>query len=155
MWSTTVTIFNRAPAILVAVALAATSGLAAAQPKDPNLEAVKAVCGRCHGEAQFMDKPRSWDGWNNVFGEMSRLGATGTDEQLEQVTSYFLDHLTTLNVNTGSAEDVAWVLNVSDEVAQRIVAERQKKKFTSLAQLSAIPGVSRERLEMLKPRIEF
>ena len=44
---------NRAIAIgLVAAALA---GAAQAQEPDPNLPAVKAVCGRCHGEAQFMD----------------------------------------------------------------------------------------------------
>jgi DNA uptake protein ComE-like DNA-binding protein len=142
-------------AILLAAALALSAGAAAAQPADPNLPAVTAVCGRCHGAAQFMDKPRSWDRWNDVFREMSRLGATGTDEQLEQVTTYFLDHLTTLNVNTGSAEELAWVLNVPDAVAEAIVERRQKSRFTSLAQLETVPGVSRERLQLLKPRIEF
>jgi hypothetical protein len=140
--------------VMIGLALA-LAGPAAAQTDDPNFPAVQAVCGRCHGAAQFMDKPRSWDRWNDVFRQMTRLGATGTDQQLEQVTTYFLDHLTTLNVNTGSAEEIAWVLNVSDDVAQKIVDERQKKRFTSVAQLAAIPGLSRARLEALKSRIEF
>jgi DNA uptake protein ComE-like DNA-binding protein len=141
-------------AIVLASFLTLAAGAAAAQ-EDANYPAVKAVCGRCHGAAQFMDKPRSWDRWNDVFREMSRLGATGTDEQLEQVTAWFLEHLTTLNVNTGSAEELAWVLNVPDAVAQAIVERREKAKFTGLAQLEAVPGVSRERLQQLKARIEF
>lgn len=141
----------------VAIGLSVVLGGAAhAQaPADPNLAAVKAVCGRCHGEGQFADKPRSWQRWNDVFHEMTRLGATGTDEQLEQVTSYFLDHLTTLNINTGAAEELAWVLNVDDRVAQDIIARRQRKPFGSIAELGAVPGVNRGRLEMLKPRLQF
>jgi DNA uptake protein ComE-like DNA-binding protein len=133
----------------------ALGGTAQAQPADPNLAAVKAVCGRCHGETQFTGKPRSWQRWNDVFLEMSKLGATGSDEQLEQVTAYFLDHLTTLNVNSSPADELAWVLNVNDAVAQDIVARRQRKPFASLSELAAVPGLSRERLERLKPRIQF
>lgn len=126
-----------------------------AQDADPNRPAVDAVCGRCHGAAQFMDRPRSWERWNDVFREMTRIGATGTEAQLEQVTAYFLDHLTTLNVNTATGEEMAWVLNVSEAVAQDVIARRQRAPFKSLAQLSAVPGLNRERLERLKTRIEF
>lgn len=148
-------ILARTAAGAVALILAGWAGVAAAEDADPNFAAVQAVCGRCHGAAQFMDKPRSWERWNDVFREMTRLGANGTDEQLEQVTAYFLGHLTTLNVNTGTAEELAWVLNVDDQVAQAIIERRQKAKFTSLAQLAAVPGVSRERLNALKSRIQF
>jgi hypothetical protein len=141
--------------LVLASLLTLLAGAAAAQENDPNYPAVKAVCGRCHGAGQFMDKPRSWDRWNDVFRQMSRLGATGTDEQLEQVTSWFLEHLTTLNVNTGSTEELAWVLNVPDAVAQAIVDRREKAKFTSLAQLAAVPGVDPARVERLKARIAF
>jgi DNA uptake protein ComE-like DNA-binding protein len=140
---------------LAGLALAFAAPAALAQDADPNLPAVKAVCGRCHGEAQFMDKPRSWDRWNDVFRQMARLGASGSDQQYEQVTNYFLDHLTTLNVNKGSAEELSWVLGVSDGAAARIIVMRQGTPFASLAQLAAVPGVSRARLERLKSRIEF
>lgn len=142
-------------AIAVGLFAAVLGGTAHAQAADPNLAAVKAVCGRCHGETQFMGQPRSWQRWNDVFHEMSKLGATGTDAQLEQVTAYFLDHLTILNVNTSPVDELAWVLNVSDGIAQDIVTRRQRKPFASLAELAAVPGLSRNRLEQLKPRIQF
>ena len=142
-------------AAAVGLVLSLVGSGASAQDRDPNRPAVDAVCGRCHGAAQFMDRPRSWERWNDVFHEMTRIGATGTEEQLEQVTSYFLDHLTTLSVNTATGEELAWVLGVSDEVAQSIIARRKQQPFKDLAQLSAVPGVKRERLERLKARIAF
>jgi DNA uptake protein ComE-like DNA-binding protein len=138
-----------------ALGLSLCAEAAVAGPEDSNLAAVKAVCGRCHGEGQFMDEPRSWARWNDVFREMTLRGATGTQMQLEQVTTYFLDHLTTLNVNTDSAEDIAWVLDISEDAAERIVENRRRKPFSSLAQLVRVPGVNRARLEMLQHRIEF
>ena len=58
----------------------------AADP-DPDLQAVQVVCGRCHTIAVFLNKPRSWDRWNDVFADMTKRGANGTDEQLARVTS--------------------------------------------------------------------
>jgi DNA uptake protein ComE-like DNA-binding protein len=140
---------------ILAAAAAGLASTAQAQTDDPNYPAVQAVCGRCHGVSQFMDKAQSWERWNDVFRQMTRLGANGSDQELEQVTAFFLDHLTTLNVNSGNTEEIAWVLNVSDDVAQDIIARRQKKPFATLAELGAVPGVSRERLERLKSRIQF
>ena len=88
----------------------------AADP-DPDLQAVQAVCGRCHTTAVFLNKPRSWDRWNDVFADMTKRGANGTDEQLERVTTYFLENLTLVNVNTSPADELAGVLGVSDDVA--------------------------------------
>ena len=131
------------------------AGAAAAQDPDPNRAAVDAVCGRCHGAAQFMDKPRSWERWNDVFNQMTRIGASGTDSQLEQVTTYFLDNLTTLSINTANSEELAWVLNVTQDVAQDIITRRNQKPFKSLAQLGGVPGVDRDRLEQIQARILF
>ena len=146
---------HRHKAAAVGLSLTLVAGAAAAQDPDPNRAAVDAVCGRCHGAAQFMDKPRSWERWNDVFNEMTRIGASGTEQQLEQVTTYFLDYLTTLSVNTATSEELAWVLNVSEEVAQNIITRRQQQPFKDLAQLGAVPGVKRDRLERLRTRILF
>lgn len=135
--------------------MAGVWGAAAAQDRDPNRPAVDAVCGRCHGAAQFMDKPRSWERWNDVFNQMTRIGASGTDDQLEQVTTYFLDHLTTLTINTANSEELAWVLNVSQGVAQEIITRRKQKPFKSIAQLGGVPGVDRVRLQRIQARILF
>ena len=99
-------VLSRARRSFGLIALAGTVGIIvlthlgeAAEP-DPNLEAVQIVCGKCHTTAVFMKEPRSWERWNDVFADMTRRGAKGTDEQLEQVTKYFLENLTLVNINT-------------------------------------------------------
>jgi hypothetical protein len=126
----------------------------AADP-ETDLQAVQQVCGRCHTIAVFLKEPRSWDRWNDVFEDMTRRGATGTDEQLEQVTRYFFENLTLVNVNTSPAEELIGVLGVRDEVAQEIIARRERQRFSDLAQLRAVPGVNAKILEERKGRIQF
>jgi len=122
---------------------------------NPDSEAVQAVCGRCHTTAVFINKPRSWERWNDVFADMTKRGARGTDEQLERVTRFFLENLTIVNVNTSAAEELAGVLGVTDEVVQAIIARRQRQQFANLAQLREVAGVNAETLEARKSRILF
>ena len=131
------------------------AGTAAAADPDPNLEAVQTVCGRCHTTAVFLDKPRSWGRWNDVFADMTQRGAKGTDEQLERVTTYFLENLTFVNVNTSPADEIAGVLGVGDDVAEAIIASRERHPFANLAELRAVPGVNPAKLELRKSRILF
>ncbi len=123
--------------------------------ESPDLQAVKDVCGKCHAVNMFLNKPRSWERWNDVFADMTRRGADGTNDQLAQVTKYFLQNLTLVNVNTSPAEELGWVLEVSDDVAATIVERRQVKPFANLAQLKALPGVDATKLEQRKTRIAF
>jgi competence ComEA-like helix-hairpin-helix protein len=127
-----------------------------ARAADPELEtAVQAVCGRCHSTAVFLNKPRSWDRWNDVFADMTQRGANGTTEQLARVTTYFLENLTIVNVNTSPTDELAGVLGVSDQVAEAIIARRQHQPFANIAQLRAVPGVNPDKLELRKSRILF
>ena len=137
------------------VAATVAAGTISAADPDPNLEAVQTVCGRCHTTAVFLDKPRAWDRWNDVFADMTQRGASGTDEQLERVTTYFLQNLTFVNVNTSPAEEIAGVLGVGDDVAGAIIASRQRQPFANLAELRAVPGVDPATLESRKSRILF
>lgn len=113
------------------------------------------VCGRCHTLAVFLNKPRSWDRWNDVFADMTQRGANGTDEQLERVTRYFLENLTLVNVNSSPADELAWVLGVRNDVAQAIIARREHQRFSNLDQVRAVPGVDPAKLEQRKSRIFF
>lgn len=126
----------------------------AAEP-DPELQAVQIVCGKCHTTAIFMKKPRSWERWNDVFTDMTQRGARGTDQQLEQVTKYFLENLTLVNVNSSPADELVWVLGMSEEAAQSIVARRERQRFTDITQLRGVPGVDAEKLQQRKSRILF
>jgi len=122
---------------------------------DPDLQAVQAVCGRCHTTALFINETRSWDRWNDVFAAMTQRGASGTEEQLARVTSYFLENLTLVNVNTSPADELAWVLGVPDDVAEAIIARRERQPFANIAELRAVPGVDAAKLEKRKSRILF
>lgn len=129
---------------------------AQAAPPDPNTAGVQAVCGRCHtADRIYTTPPKSWERWNAIFAQMVKLGAKGSEAQIEQVQNYVLDHLTVLNVNRSTPDELQWVLQIDDPVVQQIVARREKKPFANLAEVGAVPGVDRKRLELLKPRIQF
>jgi DNA uptake protein ComE-like DNA-binding protein len=66
-----------------------------------------------------------------------------------------LSNLTLVNVNTSPADEIEWVLSASTEVRDFIVARRASRKFTSLADLSSVPGIDRDRLRHLGGRILF
>jgi competence ComEA-like helix-hairpin-helix protein len=122
---------------------------------DEDLQAVQEVCGRCHKASLFMNQPRSWDRWNDVFADMTKRGASGTEEQLARVTTYFLENLTLVNVNSSPADELAWVLGVRDDVAQAIIARRERQPFANVAQVCEVPGVDRSKVEQRKSRILF
>jgi hypothetical protein len=130
-------------------------GTGTARAADPDLDAVQTVCGRCHTTAIFLNKPRSWDRWNDLFADMTQRGATGSTELLARVTTYFLENLTIVNVNTSPADELAGVLGVSEDVADAIVARRQRQPFADIVQLCAVPGVDPGKLELRKSRILF
>ena len=141
--------------MLVAAGIAFGRASAMAAEPNPDLKAVQLVCGRCHTTAVFIDKPRSWERWNDVFADMTRRGANGTDEQLERVTRFFLENLTLVNVNTSAAEELAGVLGVSEEVAQAVIARRQQQRFSNIDQLRAMPGINSDKLRERTRRILF
>lgn len=149
--------FSAALTCTVAIGASLAFGEATAKAADPkvNLQAVQAVCGRCHTIEVFLNKPRSWDRWNDVFADMTKRGANGTDEQLARVTSYFLENLTLININTSPADELAWVLDVSEDVAQAIIARRQRERFSNMTQVREVPGVDADKLEQRKSRILF
>jgi competence ComEA-like helix-hairpin-helix protein len=145
--------FSAALAVAVAVVLAAATVRAA--DTDLDLQAVQEVCGRCHKTSLFMSQPRSWDRWNDVFADMTKRGANGSQEQLARVTTYFLENLTLVNVNSSPADELAWVLGVREDVAQAIIARRERQPFANIADLYAVTGVDRAKVEQRKSRVMF
>ena len=144
----------RVLAMAAALVFFALNRVSAGDP-DPDLEAVQAVCGRCHSTAVFLKEPRSWERWNDVFADMTGRGARGTDQQLERVTRYFLENLTLININTSPADEISWVLSISDKTAQAIIDRRQRRPFTTLDELRAVPGIDSDKLKQRKSRILF
>jgi len=146
--------YTAAFAICVA-AVAFPAGAADESTAGLDHQAVQAVCGHCHTVDVFMNKPRSWGRWNDVFADMTQRGATGSDEQLTRVTRYFLENLTIVNVNSSPAEELKWALGIGDDAVQAIMERRQHQPFTGITDLRSISGVDPGKLEQRKSRILF
>ena len=46
------------------------------------------VCSQCHEAEVLADQQLDAEGWKNMVGQMASMGASATDEQLEQITAY-------------------------------------------------------------------
>lgn len=127
-------------------AITAASGL----DHDPeDIAAVAAVCSRCHVASQFLGAPRSSGRWEQTYARMSRNGATGTDDQLNRVVRFFQQNLTIVNVNTSPAEELGPTLQASDEIVDRLLARRAKRKIADVADLASIAGLDAATLRKL------
>jgi len=102
---------------------------------------LKAVCAKCHNLQIVMDTPMSYDAWHDTVQKMMDLGASGTDQQFEDIMDYLHRTMTTIDVNIAGADELQVVLNVPETAAQAIIARRSTQKFTSLADLKSVPGV--------------
>jgi competence protein ComEA len=143
--------------LLVATLFVAAQAVEVA-PRDPRLarqsQSLKAVCAKCHNLQLVMDTPRSYDDWHDTVQKMVDLGATGTDEQFDDIMDYLHRTMTTINVNTAVADELKIVLNVPKTTAQAIIARRSTQQFTGLADLKSIPGVDASTVDA-KARLIF
>src|ERR1700689_5356679 len=102
-------------------ARAADTALPAAE-QDPSLAqegvSLQAVCGKCHSLQIVMDTPMSYDAWHDTVQKMIDRGATGTDQQFDDVMDYLHRTMTTINVNTADVDELQMVLNVPEAAAQ-------------------------------------
>jgi competence protein ComEA len=129
-----------------------------ATDQDPSLAqegiSLQAVCGKCHGLQIVMDTPMGYDEWHDTVQKMIDRGAVGTDDQLQDIMDYLHRTMTTINVNTADADELAIVLDVSDSVARTIVTRRSKRKFTDLADLKTVQGIDASAVDA-KARLLF
>ena len=130
--------------VVVGVVLAGSWACGVAAPA-PDLaregESLKAVCSKCHNLQMVMDTPMSYEAWHDTVQTMVDRGASGTDEQLDDVMDYLHRTMTTINVNTADVGELEIVLGVSETAAKAIVSRRSSRKFSGLADLKSVAGV--------------
>jgi competence protein ComEA len=139
------------PAVLVGAGLCSVAMLvSSARPADgaaesPRLvregKSLQAVCGKCHDLQIVLDTPRSLDDWRDTMQKMVDRGASGTDDQYDDILDYLHRTMTTIDVNSADAEELATVLGVPDTAAKLIIARRAARKFVDLNDLKSIAGV--------------
>jgi hypothetical protein len=108
---------------------------------DPDEAAFRQVCGRCHDTELVADTPRSYEDWEDTVQTMIEQGARGSGAQFIAVMSYLYRTLTTINVNSADAEDLAAVLHAPPTVVDAIIARRARRKFSDLADLKTMSGL--------------
>lgn len=110
-------------------------------------QSLQAVCGKCHNLELVLNTPKSYDAWQDTVQKMVDRGARGTDDQYDDIMDYLHRTVTTIDVNSADADELQMVLGVSEATAQAIVERRKAKKFTGLADLKSIRGVSASYLD--------
>ncbi len=117
-------------------------------------QSLKQVCAGCHSLQIVMDTPMSYSAWHDTVQTMIDRGASGTDEQLDDIMDYLHRTATTINVNTADADELEAVLNIPGTVAKAIIARRSTQKFIDLPDLKSIPGIDKSTVDA-KARLIF
>jgi competence protein ComEA len=138
-----------------AVFVAWAAGASQATEEAREAQSLKAVCARCHNLQIVMDTPKSYDAWHDTVQKMIDLGAKGTDDQYDDIMDYLHRTMTTIDVNSADADELALVLDTSDATAQAIVARREIRKFSGLDDLKSVPGVNGRIVDAKKRMIFF
>ena len=157
IWVRSVSIL--AIAVLTNSAMAQDLDVAALNAKASGLDPqdyrfVQPVCTRCHTPEMFLHS-RSWSGWRDIFNQMSGYGAAASQEQWDHIHSYFQRALTLIDVNHADEDELSAVLGVDEKTAIAIVQRRADRPFQSAADLEAVPGVNKDRVENISPRLLF
>ncbi|HEY1876749.1 MAG TPA: helix-hairpin-helix domain-containing protein [Rhizomicrobium sp.] len=133
--------------------LAALNAKASALDAD-DYRFVQPICTRCHTPEMFLHS-RSWSSWQGIFNQMKGYGAAASKEQWEQIYKYFQRSLTFIDVNHADEDELSAVLGVDEKTAIAIVQRRTDRRFQAAAEVEAVPGVDKARIESAAPRLLF
>ena len=160
---------RKAAAVLAVLAGGLLSVAPGAQAQDADLAALNAkasaldaedyrfvqpVCTRCHTPEMFLHS-RSWSGWRDIFNQMSGYGAAATQEQWDHIYKYFQHSLTLIDVNHADEDELSAILGVDEKTAIAIVQRRTDRRFKTAADLEAVPGADKSRIESVARRLLF
>jgi competence protein ComEA len=152
---------------LIAAASVTTSLLASASapprqtpadklPEAPGKAVVTTMCTSCHGTEIITDAPRTVPNWVDTVLSMKDFGAEGSDEDWKAVTDYIVVNLALLDVNKSTAAEMAQVLRVNEQMAEEVVAYREKQGgFKAIGDLKQAPGLDAALIDTLAPRLLF
>jgi len=127
-------------------------------PDGPGKAVVERMCTPCHGLENVIRARMTKDRWGSVVDDMVSRGATGTDDEIDQVIAYLATNFSRkkVNVNKASATDIAAALEISPADAAAIVAYRTDKgNFKEIQDITKVPGIDTKKIEAAKDRLEF
>jgi competence protein ComEA len=137
------------------------AGAAQTLPDGPGKAVVERMCTPCHGLENVVRARMSKDRWGNIVDDMVSRGATGTDEEIDQVINYLAANFSKsdakkVNINKASAAELTETLDISAADAAAIVSYRTDKgSFKELKDVTKVPGIDAKKIEAAKDRLEF
>jgi competence protein ComEA len=144
------------------LALTVLSGTAQADlPEGPGKAATVRVCGKCHSPERAASLHQSRSAWEDTIVKMMKLGAQGSDEELEAVLGYLSTHFgreapKPIDINTARAVDLEAALLLRRSQAQAVIEYRAKNgSFKSIDDFRKIPGLDFKKIEAKKSRLVF
>jgi len=99
--------------------------------------------------------------WEDTIVKMMKLGAQGSDEELEAVLNYLSTHFATeipgpIDINKSRAVDLEAGLLLRRSQATALIEYRDNNgSFKSLDELRNVPGLDFKAIESKKSRITF
>jgi competence protein ComEA len=136
---------------------------AAAQtlPDGPGKVVVEKMCTPCHGLENVVRARMTKERWGSIVDDMVSRGASGTDEEIDQVINYLAANFSKsdakkVNINKANAAELTAALEISAADAAAIVSYRTDKgDFKELKDVTKVPGVDTKKIEAAKDRLEF
>jgi competence ComEA-like helix-hairpin-helix protein len=146
------------PSILI-LCFAAAAG-AQTLPDGPGKAVVEKMCTACHELDNVVRTRMTKEGWRASVEDMVSRGATGTDQEIEQVIAYLAEHFKSdvkkVNINKASATELTAALDISATDAAAIVSYRTDKgSFKELGDVMKVPGIDTKKIEAARDRLEF
>lgn len=137
-------------------------------PEGKGKPLVERECGKCHGLENVVSARMSRERWSDLVDDMVSRGATGTDQEIDQIIDYLATNFgktavnakpaatAKINVNHAGAADLVSGLEISEQDASAIVRYREQNgNFKDLEELKKVPGIDAKRLDDKKDRLEF
>lgn len=130
-------------------------------PDGPGKDAVLRICGQCHPADILLGVGKSRDGWAATVDDMVAKGASGSDEELQEIVAYLSKNFGKstagkININTATLKDLRERLDLSSKEAQAILDYREDHgSFKSWADLKKVPNLDIPKLETKKDKIAF
>src|SRR5262245_8876173 len=114
-------------------------------------------CIKCHPADRIAGSRRTRSQGEEVMTTMQAArGAVITDEDWDMIQTYLVKHYGRVNVNRGTADDLAEVLGLAPETAAAVVKYRKEHgEFVDYDAFSKVPGLDLEKLEKLRDAISF
>ncbi len=130
-------------------------------PAGPGKDTLIRVCSKCHSPDNVIANGQTRQGWENTITKMATLGATGSDDDFNDILDYLVKNFPPpaqikVNVNKATATELATGLSLSSQDANAIVRYREVNgDFKSIEDLEKVSNIDTRKLEAEKARLAF